>query len=86
MCAVSRCGPIGVDLEKIDTKVQRDSILRRFDSPQERKAFSGIPVASLDLRTFLARWCRKEAALKSCGIGLTASLAEVEIGPEEFTW
>jgi 4'-phosphopantetheinyl transferase len=72
--AVSRCGPVGLDVERVDPALDVSSLARRVLTPDERAAVAGDPAA------FLALWVCKEAVLKATGHGLRLAPRAVEIG------
>lgn len=69
---------IGVDLEYLREMKDAVKIARRFFASREFEL-----IGSLDLqqqsRVFFQHWTAKEAYLKAIGVGLTGSLASVEI-------
>lgn len=77
--AVSREGPIGVDVERIRPMDDLDGVAALVMSPRERAAFTGLDDAER-LAFFHAAWTRKEAYLKAIGDGLMRSPALIEFG------
>ncbi len=61
--------PVGVDVERIDRRVDFEGVMRQFASREESAAFEGLRE---DRRTdgFFTWWTRKEALLKGEGCGL----------------
>jgi 4'-phosphopantetheinyl transferase len=84
LAAVTRAGPIGVDVERIRALPDAEELVRRFFSSREAEAFHLLPE---DQRTvsFFNLWTRKEAWLKATGEGITHSLSLVEVAflPDE---
>lgn len=78
--AVCDHGPIGVDLEHVDPRRNLLAIAARFYSPEES---AQLVAASADERTALFHqwWTRKEAVLKTTGIGLRGGLTVRVDGP-----
>lgn len=74
---------IGVDVETIETTVDRDGIAGSFFSPAEHAAYLALDEA--DRPAGFARcWTRKEAFIKALGEGLHCALQsfDVSLGPE----
>ena len=71
--AVCDHGPIGVDVERVDTRRTLLAIAQRFFAAEEHDA---LRRCDLDERTALFHqwWTRKEAVLKATGIGLRGGL------------
>ncbi|MBN3758343.1 4'-phosphopantetheinyl transferase superfamily protein [Paraburkholderia sp. Tr-20389] len=81
LIAVSR-GPVGVDLEHIDARVNVDALLDHVCHETERNAFTQL-TGQARVARFFALWVAKEAYCKALGEGLrkpmTAfSLAEMD--------
>jgi 4'-phosphopantetheinyl transferase len=72
--ALSRCGHVGLDVERVDPALDVSSLVRRVLTPDERAVVAGDPAA------FLALWVCKEAVLKATGHGLRLDPRAVEIG------
>ena len=73
VAAVCDHGPIGVDVEHVDSRRQLLAIARRFFAEEEH---AHLERCSLDERTALFHqwWTRKEAVLKATGVGLRGGL------------
>lgn len=71
--AVCDHGPIGVDVERVDTRRSLLAIAQRFFAPEEHAV---LERCGIDERTALFHqwWTRKEAVLKATGIGLRGGL------------
>jgi 4'-phosphopantetheinyl transferase len=86
LIAVSRAGPVGVDIERLDSHVEHLDLAEQFFSPAERIALRSLP-SELRARTegFFNAWTRKEAYLKATGHGITRGLHhfDVTLGPNE---
>ena len=84
VCAVSRSGELGIDVERLRPAVKYEAIARRFFSPHETAALLALPPASRP-RAFFACWTRKEAYIKAKGGGLTIPLSsfDVSLAPGE---
>lgn len=77
VCAVTRAGEIGVDVENTSRTVDVGSVARHFFSVSEQQWLASLPP---EKRTdgFFEQWVLKEAFLKGRGTGLMES-------PESFT-
>lgn len=76
--AVSRCAPVGVDVERIKSVSDMDGIAARFFSAREKKAVSASSEPQ-KAEAFFNCWTRKEAYLKATGEGISESLPRVEV-------
>jgi len=72
--AISASGPVGVDVEWIDAHFDFESVLNGSFSEREQKSLRGKAVEQ-----FYEAWVRKEAAVKALGLGLSRSLADLEV-------
>lgn len=74
VCAVSVAHEmIGVDVERIDRKVEMLDLAERFFSPCEVRALRAIPASEQD-RRFFDFWTLKESYIKARGLGLALPL------------
>ncbi len=64
---------VGVDIERIDAKVEIEAIASRFFTMAECASILSAD-AALRPELFFRLWCCKEACLKATGIGLTGGL------------
>jgi 4'-phosphopantetheinyl transferase len=76
LIALAREQPVGVDLERIDRRVEVDELARRFFAPAEADALSALPEAHR-VPAFLRLWTCKEAVLKALGEGISFGLERV---------
>lgn len=84
--AVCDHGPIGIDVEHVDTRRNLLGIARRFFSPEEH---ARLQACSPDERLALFHqwWTRKEAVLKAVGTGLRGGLSvRVDAAPDSDGW
>lgn len=82
LIAVTRVGPIGVDVERATALRDVDPIATRFFAPSEAAAIcrlSGEP----KLRSFYNCWTRSEAYVKARGLGLSAGLHRFVVSVDE---
>jgi 4'-phosphopantetheinyl transferase len=78
LVAVTRQGPLGVDVEALRPMPDWRELAERYFTPQECAALSA---GGADPQVeFLRCWVRKEAALKSTGIGLSEEPRDVSVG------
>ncbi len=84
ICAVTRSGELGIDVERVRPAVEAQAIARRFFSARETAALLALPPASRPT-AFFACWTRKEAYIKAKGGGLTIPLDsfDVSLAPGE---
>ena len=80
LIGITTAGPIGVDIEKIKSSIEADTIGKRFFAKGEVEVLSAAP-SSKKLDIFFSCWTRKEAFIKAIGKGLTFSLQDFEINP-----
>jgi len=78
LIAVTRLGPIGVDIEQIRPISDVDELVGRFFSPRENALFQSVPADQKNI-AFFNLWTRKEAWLKATGEGIAHSLSRIEV-------
>ena len=76
--AVTGAGPVGVDVERIDTTHRLDDLVDRYFAPAEAAAFRALE-EPLRPQAFFDIWTRKEAFIKVTGEGLSRGLASFEV-------
>jgi 4'-phosphopantetheinyl transferase len=78
--AVSRAGPVGVDIEQVAPWVgaDLDEVADLTLARVERAVLARQPAGDR-ARAFTTYWTRKEAAVKAVGTGLTAPLEEIVV-------
>jgi 4'-phosphopantetheinyl transferase len=83
LIAIAREQPIGVDLERIDRKLDAHDLARRFFSTREADALDALPEAQRTI-AFLRLWTCKEAVLKALGAGISFGLDRVafDVNPD----
>jgi 4'-phosphopantetheinyl transferase len=69
---------IGVDLERINTDIDIESLARRYFCQSELQALHSLP-SEQQRESFYSGWTRKEAYLKGRGVGLSYGLDRVEV-------
>jgi len=82
VCAFTKDGDVGVDMEKIHNMTNMDSIVERFFSPSENIKFCSLPEHSRK-KSFFKYWTRKEALLKAMGVGLSFPLDKFDVLSDE---
>jgi 4'-phosphopantetheinyl transferase len=78
LIAIARHRAVGVDVERIRTDLELDSIAARFFSANERKILSSL-VGPARCQAFFACWTRKEAYVKATGLGLSVALDQFDV-------
>lgn len=78
LLAVTRHGPVGVDIEVRRAELELATIARRFFAPGEAQRLAALP-AGEQLPAFFRCWTRKEAYVKARGAGLSLPLDEFEV-------
>jgi 4'-phosphopantetheinyl transferase len=78
LIAVTRLGPIGVDVEYVRPMADADELVARFFSARENVRFETLPANQKDT-AFFNLWTRKEAWLKATGEGIGHLLNRVEV-------
>ena len=86
--AVSRAGPVGIDVERLRPKSDYRPLYRRTLTADEAAAFHAAGARPHD---FLRTWVRKEAVTKAVGTGIATPFHTFAVsGPEELgallTW
>jgi 4'-phosphopantetheinyl transferase len=82
LLAVTRGGPIGVDLEMLGVRLDVANLARSvFTASEIVDLLNGAPAGRE--RAFLTGWTRKEAYLKALGVGLAAEPSKVHVGLDE---
>jgi len=76
--ALTRVGPVGVDLERIGPLQDFDELVARFFSAREQACFQRLS-AEQKPAAFFNLWTRNEAFLKATGEGIAHSLNLVEV-------
>ena len=77
LLAFARVEPVGVDLERVDRRVEVEAIAERHFAPAEAAALARL-APGRRREAFLDLWTRKEAVLKAVGAGLSYGLQRVE--------
>lgn len=81
--AVTRTGPVGVDVEVLGGRDDVARIARLVLSEAERQVLDDLPPANR-VRAFLRYWTRKEALVKATGEGLAVRLPALWVSaPDE---
>lgn len=81
LLAVSKTGPIGVDIEETRAGRPFKRLARRFFTSAEADWLLGLPPGDV-AAGFYRLWTLKEAYLKAIGTGLTLSSRAFEVDPE----
>jgi 4'-phosphopantetheinyl transferase len=78
LIAVANGHEVGVDIEQVRPVPDAEHIVRRYFCPEESERFLAMNKIGQD-RAFFRLWTRKEAYLKSLGMGLAGSLNSFEV-------
>jgi 4'-phosphopantetheinyl transferase len=78
LLAVSRAGPVGVDVEYMRPQRELEAIARSHFAPEEQAALSALPDGER-FAAFYRIWTRKEAFIKATGTGLAYGLARFAV-------
>lgn len=79
LVALSRVGPVGVDVELARPRRRLQQLAAHVLAPSDATLWDGADEAALVDR-FYRVWCAKEAVLKADGRGISAGVANVELG------
>lgn len=71
LCAVTRMGDVGIDIEYMRPDIDPLALVNRFFSSFEREAFARLPAHENINHAFFRAWTRKEAILKALGTGIS---------------
>ncbi len=84
LIAVTRECKVGIDVERIRSDMEHESIASRFFSPNEVSELRALRPEQMEL-AFFHCWTRKESYIKAQGLGLSLSLDsfDVSFGPDE---
>jgi 4'-phosphopantetheinyl transferase len=74
---ISKYSPVGIDLEKVNSHIPFETIVKRFFTPGESGFIFKSEKRSRDL--FFLLWTRKEALIKSFGTGILPYISSVEV-------
>lgn len=75
--AISEHCSIGIDLEELNENIKFEPIIKRFFSEEEYNYILNSKRKSRD--RFFLLWTRKEALLKSIGVGIIPQLSHIEV-------
>jgi 4'-phosphopantetheinyl transferase len=76
--AVTHDGPVGVDIEELDSNVDVEAIANRFFPPAEVRTLRNLD-SEERREAFFRAWVRKEAVAKATDLGLDSALASVDL-------
>ena len=78
LLAITRVGPVGIDVERIREVKDAADLVARFFCARENELFQRLPAIEKP-GAFFNLWTRKEALLKATGEGIGKALSEVEV-------
>jgi 4'-phosphopantetheinyl transferase len=78
MYAISHRAPVGVDIERVNSRFPWEPVSRSFLSASERAELGSLP-SDERVAGFFRIWTRKEAVTKAAGTGLYSAMAEIEV-------
>lgn len=73
LLAVTRNRRVGVDLERVDPRIDIEILSRHFFAPEEVAELFALPLEDR-IASFFVCWTRKEAFVKALGVGLSRPL------------
>ncbi|MDA0704386.1 MAG: 4'-phosphopantetheinyl transferase superfamily protein [Proteobacteria bacterium] len=79
--ALARDADIGVDIERVRAMKDRDDLVARFFSEDEKEAYFALPPARRE-QAFFRLWTRKEAFVKGIGLGFSRPLESFTVNAE----
>lgn len=80
--AISLCGPVGVDVEHVDRKVNISGLAESCMSETEQRALAAVDDPHRAQR-FFAFWTAKEARMKLTGAGMSLPPKSISLGLKE---
>ncbi|HMO52460.1 MAG TPA: 4'-phosphopantetheinyl transferase superfamily protein [Kiritimatiellia bacterium] len=81
LIAVAAHAEVGIDMEAVTRQRPLERIVRRFFSPAEQAALSGLAGDALT-SAFYRIWTRKEAVIKALGEGLACPLHSFDVSAD----
>ncbi len=81
LLAVATDFALGVDIERLDAKIDPRELGPTVLAPSETPLVEGLGGA-IQKRAFLRIWCRKEACLKAAGVGLLDDLISLSVATD----
>ncbi len=75
---VTRAGPVGVDIERINPDRARPEVAERFFASQEIETLTNLS-GDAYANAFFQIWSRKEAVLKAVGTGIGGGLSSFSV-------
>lgn len=79
-CAITRLGPIGIDVEEVAPRPDLETIAETFFAPEEQ---AQLRCANDPWEAFYRCWTRKEAFVKATGDGLSMDLRSFAVSISE---
>ncbi len=80
LIALSRLGPIGVDVEYMDPSIETVDVARAAFHPEDVRCIETASTAKSRMLAFYGCWTRREAVAKADGRGLTLPASEFYSG------
>ena len=80
LCLIATCSdhPVGIDVEQMSSEGGEDWIAEQVFTPREKAMLQSL-AGPQKRRVFLDLWTRKEACTKAMGMGLQASLRDLDV-------
>jgi 4'-phosphopantetheinyl transferase len=78
LIAVAQEHKVGIDVERIRSDMEFESIANRFFSPNETAELTSLPPKQKTI-AFFNCWTRKEAYIKAQGLGLSLPLGSFDV-------
>lgn len=83
MIALTLDHDIGIDVEKVRTDIDYQTLARRFFSTAEYEALQDCS-EQIQLQAFFATWTRKEAIVKAHGKGIALGLKQFDVSVDPY--
>ncbi len=83
--AISHAGPVGIDLERVDTSFPCREVARNYFQGDEIAAVWNAPTGATGTERFFRLWTAKEAIMKATGLGMTLEPPQIALELDPVT-